>query len=147
MGPDAVEDGISGQTVAPPGSLDATGVIAQAQSLLHEWLGLAQDRFHLAALETRRAGESLVAMIVAGVLAGVLLGSAWLGFEAAAVLWLIEHSLVASNAVLLAVAFNLLFALILLGVMRRKSRFLQFPATLRSLQPKPAAVQPDAGKR
>jgi hypothetical protein len=51
-------------------------VIAQAQSLLHEWLGLAQDRFHLAALETRRAGESLVAMIVAGMLVGADAGGA-----------------------------------------------------------------------
>ncbi len=138
---DAVEDEVPTQTVAPPESSGATGMIAEAQSLLLEWLGLAQDRFQLAALETRRAGESLVAMIVIGILAGVLLGGAWLGFEAVAVLWLIEHDIVASNAVLLTVAFNLLLTLILLGVIRRKSLYLQFPATLRSLRPKPTAQQ------
>jgi hypothetical protein len=38
-----------------------------------------------------------------------------------------------------------LIALILYGVMRRKSRYLRFPATLRSLQPLPQRG-PDAGK-
>ena len=88
-------------------------MLEDAQSLLHELLGLTHDRFLLAALETRRAGESLVAMIVAGVMVAFLLSSAWLGLMAAAVLWLIENGVVASSAILLAVAFNLLLALIL----------------------------------
>ena len=76
-------------------------------------------------------------MIVAGVLVAVLLGSAWLGLMAAAVLGLIDNGVVASSAILLAVAFNLLLALIFCLVMRRKSRYLQFPATLHSFQAKP----------
>ena len=137
MGPDAVEDGVSGPTVAGGNPANGNGVLEDARSLWHELLGLAQDRFHLAALETRRAGESLVAMVMLGVMAGVLLCAAWLGCEAAAVLWLTEHGSVASSALLLAVMANVLFALVLFGWIRHKSRSLQFPATRRSLQPMP----------
>ena len=112
-------------------------MLEDAQSLLHELRGLAHDRLLLAALEARRAGESLVSMMIAGVMIALLLGSAWLGLMAAAVLELIENGLVASSAILLAVATHLLLALILLRVVRRKSRYLQFPATLHSLQTEP----------
>jgi hypothetical protein len=114
-------------------------MLEDAQSLWHELRGLTHDRFRLAALETQRAGKSLVDMIVAGVMVGVLLIGAWLGLMAAAVLELLEHGVVAtSSAILLAVASNLLIALILFGVIRRKSRYLQFPATLRSFQTTPS---------
>ena len=115
--------------------VDSPGVLEDAQSLWHELHGLAHDRFRLAALETQRAGESLVIMVVAGVMAGILLSCAWLGLVAAAVLWLVENGTVASSAILLAVTFNVLLALILSGIIRSKSRYLQFPATLSSLKP------------
>ena len=112
-------------------------VLEDAQSLLHELGGLTHDRLRLAALETRRAGESLVSMIITGVMVAFLLSSAWLGLMASAVLGLIGNGVVATSAILLAVALNLLLALILYRVIRRKSRYLQFPATLRSLQTQP----------
>ena len=57
----------------------------------------------------------------------------------AAVLELVEHGVVGtSSAILLAVASNLLIALILFGVIRRKSRYLQFSATLRSFETPPS---------
>ncbi len=114
-------------------------MLEDAQSLWYELRGLIHDRFRLAALETQRAGKSLVDMIVAGVMVAVLLIGAWLGLMTAAVLELVEHGVVAtSSAILLAVASNLLIALILFGVIRRKSRYLQFPATLRSFQTTPS---------
>jgi hypothetical protein len=113
-------------------------MLEDAQWLWHELRGLTHDRFRLAALETQRAGKSLLEMIVAGVMVGVLLISAWLGLMAAAVQKLVEHGVVAtSSALLLAVASNLLFVLILVSVIRRKSRDLQFPATLRSFKTPP----------
>ena len=116
-----------------------SGMLEDAQSLWHELGGLIHDRFRLVALETQRAGKSLVDMIVAGVMVGVLLIGAWLGLMAAAVLELVEHGVVAtSSAILLAVAFNLLLALLLFGVIRRMCRYLQFPATLRSFQTTPS---------
>lgn len=131
------ETPVQTETHGDPGS--GSGMLKDAQSLWHELRGLIHDRFRLAALETQRAGKSLVDMIVAGVMVGVLLIGAWLGLMAAAVLKLVEHDVVAtSSAILLAVASNLLIVLILFGVIRRKSRYLQFPATLRSFQSTPS---------
>ena len=118
-----------------------SGLLEQAKSLWHELRGLAHDQLTLAALETKLAGKSLVTMIAAGVTIAVLLVSAWLGLLSAVVLWLIVFGLPASIAILLAVAANLLLALILYDVIRRQSRHLQFPATLRSLRPVPTQLQ------
>ena len=135
---DALKDETPVQTATRGDPVSGSGVLEDAQSLWHELRGLTHDRFRLAALETQRAGKSLVDMIVAGIMVAVLLISAWLGLLTAAVLRLVAHGMVASSAILLAVAFNLMLALILFGVIRRKSRHLQFPATLRSLQPMPS---------
>ena len=112
---------------------DNASVVENAQSIWHELLGLSHDRLHLAGLETQQAGLSLVSMVTAGVLVASLLSVAWLGVLVATVFWLIENGLTASSAVLFAVALNLLLALILVRVIRHKSHYLQFPATLRSL--------------
>ena len=131
------ETPVQTETHGDPGT--GSGMLEDAQSLWHELGGLIHDRFRLAALETQRAGKSLVGMIVAGVMVGVLLIGAWLDLMAAALLELVEHDVVAtSSAILLAVASNLLIALILFGVIRRKSRYLQFPATLRSFHTTPS---------
>ena len=135
MNPDAIGDETPGQAATRGDPVSGSGVLEDAQSLWHELRGLTHDRFRLAALETQRAGKSLVDMIVAGIMVAVLLISAWLGLLTAAVLRLVAHGMVASSAIPLAVAFNLLLTLILFGVIRRKRRYLQFPATLRSLQP------------
>lgn len=134
---DVVNDDTSERTATRDDPVKGSGVMEYAQSLWQELRELGHDRFQLAALETQRAGDSLVAMIMAGVMVAILLIGAWLGLEAAAVLWLIEHGVVTSSAILLAVVFNLLLSLILCRVIRRKSRYLQFPATLRSLHPMP----------
>ncbi|QSA97746.1 phage holin family protein [Methylococcus sp. EFPC2] len=118
-----------------------SGVLEMARSLWHELRGLSHDRLRLAGLETRRAGESLVVMIASALMLAVLLNGAWIGLVAAGVLELIEHGVTVTDAILFAVACNLLLALILCGVIRRKSRYLQFPATLRSLDPLPMERQ------
>jgi hypothetical protein len=144
----AIEDESPGQATASSDPIIHTSVLEYTQSLLDEWLGLAHDRLLLAALETRRAGESLVFMIVAGVLVAILLAGSWLGLMAAIVLGLIENGVEASSAILLTVDFNLLLALILSLVIHRKSRYLQFPATLRSLQARaPGLRDPDAQQK
>ena len=139
------KDENSGQTAIREGMVSDSTVLEVVQSLWHELLGLTHDHLLLATLETRHAGESLVSMIMAGVMVAFLLSGAWMGLMVAAVLGLIDNGIVASNAILLAVAFNLLFALILIVVIRRKSHSLQFPATLRSLQA-PPPVHKDAQK-
>ena len=76
--------------------------------------GLAHDRLELAALETQRAGESLVAMVVAGMLVAGLLLSAWLGLLGAAILALTSLGVMATgSALLLAVRRQFAIALML----------------------------------
>ena len=112
------------------------GLPKEAKWLWYELRGLAHDHLQLAALETQRAGESLVTMITAGIMVAGLLLSAWLGLVGAAVLALTSHGVMASgSALLLAVAVNLLLALLLGGVIRRRSHDLRFPANTGSLQP------------
>jgi hypothetical protein len=133
--PDHVNDQTPGQTAKNADSLNESSLLENAQLLWLELSGLSVDRIRLATLETLRAGESLVSMVILGVMVAVLLIAAWLGLLAAAVLVFIETGFNASNVILLAVAATLLLTLILIGAIRRKSRFLQFPSTLRSLQP------------
>jgi len=116
----------------------------EAQRLWYELRGLAHDHLQLAALETQRAGESLVTMIVAGMIVAGLLLSAWLGLMGVTVIALTSRGVMASgNALLVAVALNLLGALVLCGVIRRRSHHLRFPANTRSLQPT-SSESPDA---
>jgi len=114
-----------------------SSILADVDSLWSELQGLGHDYLQLATLETRQAGESLVAMLVAGIMIAVLLVGAWLGILAAAVLALVGQGMMAGSAILLAVALNLLLVLFLTVVCRRKSRFLQWSALLRSLKPVP----------
>lgn len=135
------DDKRPGQTTASGDLLSGSGLLDESLALWFELRGLSHDRLWLAALETQRAGMSLVIMIVAGAMVAVLLNGAWLGLLAAAVQWLVENGIMMSSAILLAVAFNLLLVLVLCGVIRRKSRYLRFPATLRSLRPMPSERQ------
>jgi len=137
MDQDAEKNETPGHTASCDAPASDSGVLEDALSLWRELLELSHDRFRLAALETQRAGESLVAMIMVGVMIAVLLSGAWLGLMAAAVAGVVEYGVMLSSAILLAVAANFLLVLILCGVIRRNSRYLQFPATLRSLQPSP----------
>jgi hypothetical protein len=107
----------------------------EAKLLWQELRGLAHDRFELAALETQRAGESLVAMVVAGMLVAGLVLSAWLGLLGAAILALTSRGVIATgSALLLAVALNLVIALVLWRHIGRLSHDLRFPANGRSLE-------------
>jgi uncharacterized membrane protein YqjE len=115
--------------------VNSSSLLEDARALWLELRGLSHDRFQLAVLETQQAGVSLVNMVMVGVLVAGLLCCAWIGFLVAVVLNLIENGVVARSAILLAVVFSLLLALIFCRVLRHKSRYLQFPATLHSLQP------------
>ena len=108
----------------------------EAKLLWQELRGLAHDRLELAALETQRAGESLVAMVVAGMLVAGLVLSAWLGVLGVALLALTSLGVMAiGSALLLAVALNLAIALVLWRHIGRLSHDLRFPANGRSLEP------------
>jgi len=144
MDPVTVVEQTGGSRAASSDPDPRGGLPKEAELLWCELRGLAHDHLQLAALETQRAGESLVTMIAAGMIVAGLLLSAWLGLIGAAVLALISRGIMASDsAVLLAVAANLGGALVLCGVIRRRSHHLRFPTNTHSLQPA-AAESPDA---
>ena len=108
-------------------------VLDDAVSLWQSVRGLGRAHLKLATLEMRLTGESLVTMIAAGVMAAVLIVSAWLVLVAVAVLELVNYGFSASIAMLIAIAVNLFLAWLLYGVAHRRSQLLGFPATVRSL--------------
>ncbi|MBU2568789.1 MAG: phage holin family protein [Gammaproteobacteria bacterium] len=138
---EAIEQQASPRTCPPPSE---SSILEDTQTLWHELHGLAYDRLRLATLETQRAGQSLVTMIISGVMIALFLSSAWMGLMVVVVVELIEKDVTLSSAILLAVVVNLLIALILFSVIRLKARDLGFPATLRSL--KTDATQQAAGE-
>jgi uncharacterized membrane protein YqjE len=130
-----IENEVPRQTEMQSDATNGSSLLEDVRSLCHELLGLSHDRFQLAALETQQAGVSLVNMIIAGVLVAGLLCGAWMGLLSAAVLGLIDNGVILRSAILIAVVLNLLLALVICRVIRHKSHYLKFPATLHSLQP------------
>lgn len=129
-------------TCSDPGH--GAAVSQDAKLLWQELRGLAHDRLELAALETQRAGESLVVMVVAGMLVAGLILSAWLGLLGAAILALTSHGVMEiGSALLVTVAVNLVVALILWRAIGRLSHDLRFPANARNLKPGSSEL-PDA---
>ena len=126
---------------AAPAAAGDTGSLKEARSLWRDFHRLVHEQVALAALEARLAGNSLVRMIVAGVMVAVLLVSVWLGLISVAVLWLISVGVMPSIAILLALAANLAFALMLCSRIRHQSRSLQFPLTVHRLRPAPPGVE------
>jgi hypothetical protein len=122
-------------TLAQSQEAPRRSVLEGAKLLWEEVRGLTHDQFQLATLELKLAGESLVIMIAAAVMAAVLVISAWLGLVAAAVFGLIDVGLGPLTALLLGVAANVIGAVLLVFLIRRRSQYLQFPATRRSLSP------------
>ena len=118
------------------------GLIKDVGRLWQQVLGLAHDHLQIAALETRLAGQSLVAMMAAGVMVALLLVSSWIGLIAAAIAALVDAGLSISAAILLGAAANLVLALLLCAFIRGKSRDLLWAASLRSLGSAKADQQP-----
>lgn len=115
----------------------SSNLVNDALSLWDELRELSHDHFRLAALETQRAGMSLVAMLVLGLILAVLLNGVWLGLMTVVVFGLIENGVDISSAILIAIACCLMLALVLFIAIRRKSHYLLYPAVSRSLQSSP----------
>lgn len=131
---DIREPAAAGNGAAHASHSDEPGLLASVEVLWQDVRGIAHEHLQLAALETQRAGRSLVWLLVYGILACVLMLGAWVGALAALVLWLISIGLAASAALLLAAVLNVIAAGLFVLAIRRRSRDLGFPATLASLQ-------------
>ena len=135
-----VKDRPDSNKAAGPGLFEGAG------PLIREFQGVAHDYFVLAALETKRAGMSLVIMLAAGVMMAILLISAWLGLVTAGVFGLIAAGLAPWLSVLIAVVANLAVAAGLYALIRYKQRYLAFPATARNLRPSTRGDDPHHGE-
>jgi hypothetical protein len=114
-----------------------TDLLKEALSLWDQLRELSHDHFRLAALETQRAGMSLVAMLVFGLMLAVLLNVVWFGLMAFVVFGLIANGVAVGSAILLAIACSLMLVLVLVIAIRRKSHNLQYPAVTRALHSSP----------
>jgi uncharacterized membrane protein YqjE len=108
------------------------GGIAQA---LESARRVISDLFRLLSLEVRRAGLALMWMVVLGVMAAVLMVTAWLGLMAALALWAVSLGASWMGAILVIALVNILLATVSLVACLTMSRDLLFPATQRQLDP------------
>jgi hypothetical protein len=126
------------QAAAATAAAAGAGLIDNAVALWSDLQAVAHDHLELAALEAKRAGQNLVAIVVYGVVIAILVVTAWMGLVTAGVLWIIQLGLNASLAVLIGVAVNLAGAFGLVLLIKQASHALRFPATVNALQPRKA---------
>lgn len=114
----------------------ATGVAASVQAWLHELLALAHDHVHLVSLEAQRAGRNLVRMLIAGIVAALLLVTAWLSAIGAILFWLVSHDGAWATGFFIVCVANVAAAAGLIAWIRQLARAALFSATLRQLRPR-----------
>lgn len=127
---------IAGESTAPENSTSSPDLLKEVSGLERELRAVAHDYMRLAGLETRRAGESLVIITALGSLVAVLVTSAWLSLAGWAGTMLVNHNILSAGSVLLlTAAINVLIALIVIAIIRRRSRDLLMSATVNFFKP------------
>jgi len=131
------EPGLNDATLgtATEGSAASAGFIDNASALWLDLKSVLHDHLELAALEAKRAGQSLVAILAYGVVIAIMVVTAWMGLVTAGVLWLVNLGLASPLAVLIGVALNLAGAFGLFLLIKQASQALRFPGTVRALKP------------
>ena len=124
----AQSDGVRTGTGLPPaGVLDElSGAFSSARAALASFL-------ELMSLEARRAGLTLMWMVVWGFVAAICIVGAWLGLTAALAMWAVALGFDPIAAVLAVAAINLLAGAALIYVCIGMSRDLLFSATRRQV--------------
>ncbi len=126
----AADDGSArAGAAAPPASL-----LGIAQQLLDDLRGALQARAHLLALEAQRAGLALVVMALFGVVAALLLVTAWFCLWALVIAVAVSLGAPLWLVLLVALLCSLLAAWVLLRLVRAEARHLLFPASVRQLR-------------
>lgn len=127
---------IADESAAPDKSTSSPDLLMEVSGLERELQAVAHDYIRLAGLETRRAGESLVVITALGSLVAVLVISAWLSLAGWAGTVLVENNILSAGSVLLLTAvINVLIALVVIAVIRHRSRDLLMSATVNFFKP------------
>lgn len=96
---------------------------------------LAYDHLQLLTLEGERVANSMVALLVSAMLAGLLMLTLWFTTLALIVTLLLHYGLALPPTLALTMAANLLALWLALRRCRHYSRLLRFPAIMQSLRP------------
>jgi hypothetical protein len=131
-------------TSQPAEQAQVGGVMEEASGIWQDLMHMLHDHLRIATLETRLVAENLVGMVVTSVGAVLLAVTAWLALVAAGVAALVENDVTSVTvALLIAVAVNVAAAVGLGFAIRRQVKYLQWPATLRSMKPTPPRMPED----
>lgn len=107
--------------------------------LLADSRQLVADFAHLAVLDARRAGVRLAMLLSAGLLIAILLITAWMGFVAAAIVWMFDRGVSWPVAIAIAAFGNIVAAAALAWWARHLVAEMPFTALLRQLRGEPPA--------
>jgi hypothetical protein len=139
--PDIKLAGTAADVSATPPTASESSLITAVMTL---WQGLRQRLYlqlQLLTLETQRAAQSLVNMLILALFAALLLISCWLGLLSVGVLLLKSAGLSTLAALGCVLLLNFLALLTCLKLIRRQSSYLRYPASMALLKPK----APDTG--
>lgn len=118
---------------APKSSPPGPGVLGEVANVLSAVRQTFSSTFDLLALETRRAGLTLIWMIALGLVTALLAVSAWLGLMAALALSAVAWGLSWIGAILILVVINLSAAAAAVFMCVKLSQDLLFVASRRQL--------------
>jgi uncharacterized membrane protein YqjE len=117
-----------------PEANETESLLEQVQALESEVRGVVKTQLQLAGMETRRAGESFVRMVAFAVLAACLAFTAWAVLVTAAVIAIVNSSVMSLTTALVIVAVaHLAAAFYIVRYIKRRSRDLLFAETSSSL--------------
>lgn len=112
-------------------------LLTEAKALVDEYRKLARDHLRLAAIETRQAGESIVRMVISGVVAGGVAFIGWASLVGALVAWIVERGWLSVSVTLFICGIvHLAILLALAYVIRKQGRGLLFSAIVHDLDPR-----------
>lgn len=136
MSPQSSNQAATDTSTSSGNSESSSDLLEEVRGLERELRAIVHEYARLAALETRRAGESVVKITAMGSLVAVLVCTAWLSVAGWAGIVLVENNVLnPGSALLLIAAANVLMALIVVAAIRRESRHLLMSATVDFLKP------------
>jgi uncharacterized membrane protein YqjE len=102
--------------------------------LFSETRQLVSDFTHLAVLDARRAGVRLAILLSTGLIIAVLIVTAWMGFVAAGIVWMLGEGVSWVLSIATAAFVNIAAAAVLAWWARHLVAEMPFTATLRQLR-------------
>ena len=122
-------------TERTPASSDPRSRIGRlASSLLRQTRAVSTDYIHLAVLDARSAAVRFAWMLAYGVVAAILIVTAWLALVAAGIVWMLGSGASWITALAVAAALNIVVAAVIAFRMRSMFTEPPFAATLRQLR-------------